>query len=48
MVEGIKRNNSVELFIIWVSGSGGDVVLIFLLRALAALLFGGAKPLMQF
>ena len=26
MVEGIMRNNSVKLFLIWASGSGGDVV----------------------
>ena len=26
LVEGIMRNNSVKLFLIWVSGSGGDVV----------------------
>ena len=25
LVEGIKRNNSVKLFIIWTSVSGGDV-----------------------
>ena len=26
LVEGIMRNNSVQLFRIWASGSGGDVV----------------------
>ena len=26
LIEGIKRNNSVKLFRIWVSGSGEDVV----------------------
>ena len=26
LVIGIMRNNSVELFRIWISGSGGDVV----------------------
>ena len=25
LVEGIKRNNSVKLFLNWTSGSGGDV-----------------------
>ena len=25
LVEGIRRNNSVKLFRIWASGSGGDV-----------------------
>ena len=24
LVDGIKRNNSVKLFCIWTSGSGGD------------------------
>ena len=35
------RNNSVNLFRIWASGTGGDV-------ALAALLLRGAEPFMQF
>ena len=26
LVEGIMKNNSVQLFGIWASGSGGDVV----------------------
>ena len=26
LVEGIMRNNSLKLFPIWVSGSGGDVI----------------------
>ena len=38
------RINSVSLFRIWASGSGGEVD--FLSGALAALLFGGAKPFM--
>ena len=43
------RNNSVKLFRIWASGSGGNVVSKdFLSRALVALLFGVAEPFMQF
>ena len=39
LVEGIMRKNSVKLFSIWTSGSGGDVVKIyFFSRALAILL----------
>ena len=26
LVEGVIRNNSVTLFLIWASGSGGDIV----------------------
>ena len=44
------RNNSAKLFKIWTSGSGGNVIKTFLLisRALAAPLFGGAEPYVQF
>ena len=41
LVEGIMRNNSVNLFYIWASGSKD-----FLSGALVALLFGGAEPFM--
>ena len=37
LVEGIKRNNSVKILCIWVSGS-----------ALASLLFSRAESFMQF
>ena len=30
LVEGIMRNNSLNLYRIWASGSGGDVVKVFL------------------
>ena len=46
---GIIRNNSVKLFLIWTSGSGGNVFKRhFLSRGLAAPLFGGAEPFVQF
>ena len=49
VVKGIMRNNSVKLVWIWTSGSGGNVIKRhFLSRALAAHLFGGAKPFVQF
>ena len=42
-------NNSVKLFRILTSSSGGDVVLrYFLFRVLAALLFGRAKLFAKF
>ena len=37
----------MNLFRIWASGSGGDVVLKFLSGALEALLFSEAKPLKE-
>ena len=40
------RNNSVKLFLVWASGSGGDVLKRVLI--LVALLFGGAEPFMRF
>ena len=43
LVEGIPRNNSVNLFWNWTCGLGGDVVS----GALAALLFCGAELFMQ-
>ena len=47
--EGIMGNIHVKLYEIWTSGSGGYVVLIhFLSRALAALLFSGLEPFVQF
>ena len=49
LVEAIMRNNSVKLFWIWTIGSGGNVIEIhFLSRALAAPLFSGVEPLVQF
>ena len=43
------RNNFVQLFFIWTSGSGEDVVYShFLLRALAAPLFNEAELFVQF
>ena len=43
------RNNSVKLFSIWTSGSGGNVIKRhFLSRPLAAPLFVGAEPFVQF
>ena len=42
------RNNSVNLFQIWASGSGGDVVKKILIWISAALLFTRAEPFMQF
>ena len=47
--EGIMGNIHVELYEIWTSGSGGDFVKIhFLSRALAAPLFSGLEPFVQF
>ena len=49
LVEGIMRNNSVKLFLIWTSGLGGDVLSKhFLSRALAAQMFSGAESFVQF
>ena len=49
LVAGIMRNDSVKLFRIWTSGSGGNVIyLYFLSRALAVLVFGGVVPFVQF
>ena len=49
LVEGIMRNNSVKLFWIRTSGSGGNAAKrYFLSRALVALLFIRAEPFMQF
>ena len=49
IVKGIMRNNSLKLFRIWISGSGGNVIKRhFLSRALAAPLFGGAEPFCNF
>ena len=49
MVEYITGNNSVKSFLIWTSGAGGDANLRhFLSRALAAPLFSGLKPFVQF
>ena len=49
LVEGIKRNNSAKLFSIWTSVSGGDTFKrYFLSGALAALMFSGAEPFVQF
>ena len=43
------RNNSLKLFQIWTSGSGGNVIKMhFLCKALAAPLFGGAEPFCNF
>ena len=49
LVEGIMRKSSEEILWIWTSGSKGDVFLrYFLSGALAALLFSGAEPFVQF
>ena len=45
-VDGILRNVFVKLFLFWTSCSGGWKI--FLSRAQVALLFGGAKPFVQF
>ena len=46
---GYPEEQFCEIILIWVNGSGGDVILKdFLSKALAALLFGGAEPFMQF
>ena len=43
------KNNFMKLFLIWTSGSGGNVIKIhFLSRALTAPLFGGDEPLCNF
>ena len=43
------ENFHVKLYEIWTSGSGGDVVLRhFLSRAMAAHLFSGMEPFMQY
>ena len=43
------RHNSIKLFSIWTSGYGGNAVLrYFLSKTLAALLFSGAEPFVQF
>ena len=47
--EGIMGNIHVKLYDIWTSGSGGDVVLRhFLIIALAASLFSGLEPFVQY
>ena len=47
--EGIMRNIHVKLYDIWASGSGVDVIQrYFLSGALAALLFSGGEPFVQF
>ena len=43
-VQGIMRNNSVKLFVVWTRCRLKD----FLSGALAALLFSGAEPFMHF
>ena len=49
LIEGISGNTNVKLFLIWTSGSGGDVVKRHLLcRALKSFLFSGAVPFVQF
>ena len=48
LVKGIMRNNSVKLFWIWTSGLGADVVKNILSRGLAAPVYAGADPLVQF
>ena len=52
LVEGMIRNNSVKLFLIWTSGPNQWFrrcpLQDFLSRTLAALMLGGAKPIMQF
>ena len=47
-VKSSVRNNSVNLFCIWTSGSGGDVVKSILSRALAVPLSRGGEPFVQF
>ena len=43
------RNNSVKICCFWTSGSGGNgIKRYFLSRALAATLFDGAEPFVQF
>ena len=42
------RKISVKLFLIWTRGSGDAVQKYFLSRALAAHLFSGAEPFVQF
>ena len=42
------RNNSVKLFSIWTSGSGNAFYQYVLSGALAALLFSGTEPFVQF
>ena len=43
------RNILIQLFIIWTSGSGEDVILrYFLSTAMATILFGGAEPFEPF
>ena len=47
--EGIMGNTHVKLYVIWISGLGGVVVKRhFLSRALAAHLFSGLEPFMQY
>ena len=47
--EGIIGNIYVKLYEIWTSGSGGDIVYRhFLSRALAAPLFSGLEPFVQY
>ena len=49
LVEAIMRNNSVKSFLIWTSGSGGNVIKRhFLSRALSTPLFGGGESFVQF
>ena len=46
---GVMGNIHVKLYEVWTSGLGGDVVKrYFLSGALAALLFSGAEPFVQF
>ena len=46
--EGITENIHVNLYEIWTGGSGDVVLRHFLSRALAAPLFSGLKPFVQF
>ena len=49
MKEGIMGNIHMKLYEIWTSGSGGDVALRhFLSRSLAAPLFSGLEPFVQY
>ena len=48
MVEGIKKNNSVNLFLILGQWFRRCHLKCFLSGALAALMFSGAEPFMQF